>query len=121
MENDDPQLQFETPEARMTLFDFAFDHAPIGVALVDVRAGIIPGNATAKLFGRRLDEVKEISLRSYATSPRLPLVCLAASSDSAVATNSDFYGGLEYRRSLFAGRLSVEHVLASIRSLGSKS
>jgi hypothetical protein len=76
---------------------------------------------TAGMVGRRLDEVKEISFRSYATSPRLPLVCLAASSDSAVASNSDFYGGPEHRRSLLAGRLSVEHVLPSIRSLGSKS
>ncbi|WP_313523142.1 diguanylate cyclase [Shinella sp.] len=72
MENDDPQLQFETPEARMALFDFAFDHAPIGVALVDIRACIIRGNAAfAALVGRPLDEVTGMSFAQFTHSEDL--------------------------------------------------
>ena len=42
----------------MALFDFAFDHAPIGIALVDTRGCIVRGNAAfAQLVGRPLFEV----------------------------------------------------------------
>ncbi|WLS00776.1 sensor domain-containing diguanylate cyclase [Shinella sumterensis] len=72
MENDDPQLQFETPEARMALFDFAFDHAPIGIALVDTSACIIRGNAAfAALVGRPLDEVTGMSFAQFTHSEDL--------------------------------------------------
>jgi diguanylate cyclase (GGDEF)-like protein/PAS domain S-box-containing protein len=43
----------------MALFDFAFEHAPIGIALVDTKGRIIKGNAAfSKLVGRPLDMVE---------------------------------------------------------------
>ncbi len=56
----------------MALFDFAFDHAPIGVALVDIRACIIRGNAAfAALVGRPLDEVTGMSFAQFTHSEDL--------------------------------------------------
>ncbi|CAK7260880.1 Diguanylate cyclase with PAS/PAC sensor (plasmid) [Shinella sp. WSC3-e] len=56
----------------MALFDFAFDHAPIGIALVDTSACIIRGNAAfAALVGRPLDEVTGMSFAQFTHSEDL--------------------------------------------------
>ena len=48
----------ESAEARLALFDFAFHHAPIGIALVDTDGCIIKGNETfAELVGLSVIEV----------------------------------------------------------------
>ncbi|MBB6510620.1 diguanylate cyclase (GGDEF)-like protein/PAS domain S-box-containing protein [Rhizobium soli] len=48
----------DDPETRLALFDFAFENAPIGIALVDLEGRIIRGNATfAKLLSLPLDKV----------------------------------------------------------------
>lgn len=42
----------DSAEARLALFDFAFEHAPIGIAVVDVEGRIVRGNdAFARLVG----------------------------------------------------------------------
>lgn len=42
----------DSAEVRLALFDFAFDHAPIGIAIVDVEGRILRGNdAFSKLVG----------------------------------------------------------------------
>ncbi|TCR78715.1 diguanylate cyclase [Rhizobium sp. BK376] len=42
----------DSAEERLALFDFAFDHAPIGIAIVDVEGRILRGNdAFSKLVG----------------------------------------------------------------------
>ncbi|WLR91307.1 GGDEF domain-containing protein [Shinella zoogloeoides] len=64
--NNELQLQSESPEVRMALFDFAFDHAPIGIALVDIRGRIIRGNAAfAELVGRPLVEVTGMAFADF--------------------------------------------------------
>ena len=46
------QLSQDSAEVRLALFDFAFDHAPIGIAVVDVKGRIQRGNeAFSKLVG----------------------------------------------------------------------
>ena len=64
--NNELQLQSESPEVRMALFDFAFDHAPIGIALVDIRGRIIRGNAAfAELVGRPLLEATGMAFADF--------------------------------------------------------
>ncbi|MDW5317487.1 diguanylate cyclase [Rhizobium sp. PL01] len=51
-------LTSENAETRLALFDFAFQHAPIGIALVDTDGFIIRGNETfARLVGMPISEV----------------------------------------------------------------
>ena len=51
MNPDDHPLE-ESAESRLSLFDFAFEHAPIGIAMVDVQGRIMRGNdAFSKLVG----------------------------------------------------------------------
>jgi diguanylate cyclase (GGDEF)-like protein/PAS domain S-box-containing protein len=46
------ELIEDSAEVRLALFDFAFDHAPIGIAIVDVGGRILRGNdAFSKLVG----------------------------------------------------------------------
>jgi diguanylate cyclase (GGDEF)-like protein/PAS domain S-box-containing protein len=53
-----PKLTDDSADARLALFDFAFDHAPIGVALVDLDGRILKGNAAfASLVGLPLTRV----------------------------------------------------------------
>jgi diguanylate cyclase (GGDEF)-like protein/PAS domain S-box-containing protein len=48
----------DDPETRLALFDFAFENAPIGIALVDLGGRIIRGNAAfAKLLSLPIDKV----------------------------------------------------------------
>ena len=48
----------DDPETRLALFDFAFENAPIGIALVDLEGRIIRGNtAFAKLLSLPLKKV----------------------------------------------------------------
>lgn len=48
----------DDPETRLALFDFAFENAPIGIALVDLEGRIIRGNAFfAKLLTLPIDKV----------------------------------------------------------------
>lgn len=48
----------DDPGTRLELFDFAFDHAPIGIALVDLEGRILRGNAAfAKLVGLPIEKV----------------------------------------------------------------
>jgi diguanylate cyclase (GGDEF)-like protein/PAS domain S-box-containing protein len=50
------QLSGEDAQARLALFNFAFDHAPIGVAIVDVEGRIERGNvAFSRLVGIPLE------------------------------------------------------------------
>jgi diguanylate cyclase (GGDEF)-like protein/PAS domain S-box-containing protein len=56
----------ETADMRMALFDFAFDHAPIGIALIDTRGCVIRGNAAfAKMVGLRLENLEGAHFRSF--------------------------------------------------------
>lgn len=51
MRTQDDSIQ-DSAEMRLALFDFAFDHAPIGIAVVDVEGCIVRGNdAFSKLVG----------------------------------------------------------------------
>lgn len=64
--NDELPFRSESPETRMALFDFAFDHAPIGIALVDICGRIIRGNAAfAELVGRPLVEVTGMAFAEF--------------------------------------------------------
>jgi len=48
----------DDPATRLELFDFAFDHAPIGIALVDLEGRILRGNAAfARLVGLPIKKV----------------------------------------------------------------
>ncbi len=56
MDHDHPSR--DSAEVRLALFDFAFDHAPIGVAVVDIKGRIQRGNeAFSKLVGIPLHEL----------------------------------------------------------------
>lgn len=51
---------------RLELFDFAFDHAPIGIALVDLQGRILRGNAAfAKLVGLPIEQVIGMHFRDF--------------------------------------------------------
>ncbi len=53
-------------ESRMALFDFAFDHAPIGIALIDLDGCVIRGNAAfSRMVGIPLSELEGISFRDF--------------------------------------------------------
>ena len=48
----------DSAEVRLALFDFAFDHAPIGIAVVDVEGRIVRGNeALSKLVVIKLSKL----------------------------------------------------------------
>ncbi|SFB62231.1 PAS domain S-box-containing protein [Rhizobium sp. NFR07] len=56
----------DDPETRLALFDFAFENAPIGIALVDLEGRIIRGNAAfAKLLSLPLEKVLETHFRDF--------------------------------------------------------
>lgn len=56
----------DDPETRLALFDFAFDNAPIGIALVDLEGRIIRGNvAFAKLLSLPLEKVLGTHFRDF--------------------------------------------------------
>ncbi|TCQ99350.1 sensor domain-containing diguanylate cyclase [Neorhizobium sp. JUb45] len=56
----------DDPETRLALFDFAFESAPIGIALVDLEGRIIRGNAAfAKLLSLPLDKVLGTHFRDF--------------------------------------------------------
>lgn len=56
----------DNPETRLALFDFAFEKAPIGIALVDVEGRIIRGNAAfAKLVGLPIEKVLGTHFRDF--------------------------------------------------------
>lgn len=38
----------DSAEVRLALFDFAFDHVPIGIAVLDVKGRILRGNDAAQ-------------------------------------------------------------------------
>ena len=64
MENDG--RAHESAETRLALFDFAFLHAPIGIALVDTDGCIIRGNETfARLVGLSLSEVVGTPFKNF--------------------------------------------------------
>jgi len=51
MQTEDDRIE-DSAQMRLALFDFAFDHAPIGIAVVDVEGRIVRGNdAFSKLVG----------------------------------------------------------------------
>lgn len=54
------------PETRLALFDFAFENAPIGIALVDLEGHIIRGNAAfSKLLSLPLEQVLGTHFREF--------------------------------------------------------
>lgn len=56
----------DNPETRLALFDFAFENAPIGIALVDLEGRIIRGNAAfAKLVGLPTEKVLGTHFRDF--------------------------------------------------------
>lgn len=56
----------DDPATRLALFDFAFEHAPIGIALVDLDGRILRGNAAfAKLVGQQLQTVIGTHFRDF--------------------------------------------------------
>jgi PAS domain S-box-containing protein len=56
----------DDPETRLALFDFAFENAPIGVALVDIKGRIIRSNAAfAKLLSLPIDKVLGTHFRDF--------------------------------------------------------
>ncbi|WP_312224195.1 diguanylate cyclase [Rhizobium rhizoryzae] len=56
----------DDPETRLALFDFAFDNAPIGIALVDLEGRIIRCNAAfAKLLSLPLEKVLGTHFRDF--------------------------------------------------------
>jgi len=56
----------DTAEARLALFDFAFDHAPIGIAVVDTQGRIIRGNeAFSRLVGIPLGEIEGVPFAEF--------------------------------------------------------
>jgi diguanylate cyclase (GGDEF)-like protein/PAS domain S-box-containing protein len=53
-------------DERLALFDFAFEHAPIGVALVDMEGRILRGNAAfARMLGRPTDNVRGVHFKDF--------------------------------------------------------
>ncbi|MGA1834839.1 MULTISPECIES: diguanylate cyclase domain-containing protein [Rhizobium] len=56
----------DDPETRLALFDFAFENAPMGIALVDLEGRIIRGNAAfAKLLSLPLEKVLGTHFRDF--------------------------------------------------------
>lgn len=56
----------DSAEVRLALFDFAFDHAPIGIAVVDVKGRILRGNdAFSKLVGIPLPKLNGIPFADF--------------------------------------------------------
>ncbi|WP_313618512.1 diguanylate cyclase domain-containing protein [Agrobacterium sp.] len=56
----------DDPGTRLELFDFAFDHAPIGIALVDLQGRILRANAAfAKLVGIPIEQVIDVHFRDF--------------------------------------------------------
>ncbi|EKJ94782.1 PAS/PAC sensor hybrid histidine kinase [Bradyrhizobium lupini HPC(L)] len=56
----------DDPETRLALFDFAFENAPIGIALVDTEGRIIRGNsAFAKLLSVPVEKVLGSHFRDF--------------------------------------------------------
>jgi diguanylate cyclase (GGDEF)-like protein/PAS domain S-box-containing protein len=60
------QSTTETAEVRLDLFDFAFENAPIGIALVDTKGRILRGNAVfAKMVGRHRKDIAGLRFREF--------------------------------------------------------
>jgi PAS domain S-box-containing protein len=56
----------DDPETRLALFDFAFENAPIGIAVVDLEGRIIRGNAAfAKLLSLPIEKVLGTHFRDF--------------------------------------------------------
>ena len=56
----------DSPETRLALFDFAFENAPIGIAMVDLEGRIIRGNAAfARMTGRSLPEILGVAFAEF--------------------------------------------------------
>jgi diguanylate cyclase (GGDEF)-like protein/PAS domain S-box-containing protein len=53
-------------ESRMALFDFAFDHAPIGIALVDLEGRVVRGNTVfSRMVGIPLPELSGTPFKNF--------------------------------------------------------
>jgi len=58
--------RYESAEARLALFDFAFENAPIGIAVLDTAGRIIRGNeAFARLAGIPSDKIAGVSFADF--------------------------------------------------------
>lgn len=56
----------ETAESRLALFDFAFRHAPIGMALVDTAGRIVRGNrAFSRMVGISLESLSGVAFADF--------------------------------------------------------
>jgi diguanylate cyclase (GGDEF)-like protein/PAS domain S-box-containing protein len=56
----------DSPETRLALFDFAFENAPIGIAMVDLEGRIIRGNeAFARMTGRCLPKLLDLAFAEF--------------------------------------------------------